>query len=223
MTGGGAASQPGAQEAGVPFRPRGAYTGYRVFGSGDGAVLLAPEAARRLRSAAESATRERQVTGGLLYGRGWADDEGAYLVIDGYLDARPARRDGDRPRGRDAGGFALPEADLPLLREEGARVYPADTEVGWWRSLAALGEFGPRDFATQAGLVGPGGVGLLVYGSGPHWGTAYLGPDGAAPDSAGTLVAAVDPGTAAPPAPEAAGTVTDTVTGTVPGCRVTRH
>ncbi len=47
---------------------------------------------------------------------------------------------------------------------------------------------------TQAELVGPDGVGLLVYGSGIHWGTAYLGPDGHAPDSAGTLVAV-------PPAP----------------------
>ena len=44
---------------------------------------------------------------------------------------------------------------------------------------------------TQAELVGPGGVGLLVYGSGVHWGTAYLGPDGYAPDSAGTLVEVV--------------------------------
>ena len=41
-------------------------------------------------------------------------------------------------------------------------------------------------------------VGLLVYGSGPHWGTAYLGSAGRAPDSAGTLVAT--PGAAAGPA-----------------------
>ena len=53
---------------------------------------------------------------------------------------------------------------------------------------------------TQAELVGPDGVGLLVYGSGLHWGTAYLGPDGHAPDSAGTLVAV--PGAAAGPPPD---------------------
>jgi hypothetical protein len=67
-------------------------------------------------------------------------------------------------------------------------LYPASLEVGWWRTLAVLGEFSPRDFMTQAELVGPDGVGLLVYGSGVHWGTAYLGPDGHAPDTAGTLV-----------------------------------
>ena len=67
-------------------------------------------------------------------------------------------------------------------------MYSASLEVGWWRTLAALGDFGPQDFVTQAELVGPDGVGLLVYGSGIHWGTAYLGPDGHAPDSAGTLV-----------------------------------
>jgi hypothetical protein len=88
-------------------------------------------------------------------------------------------------------------------------MYSAFLEVGWWRTLAALGDFGPQDFETQAELAGPGGVGLLVYGSGVHWGTAYLGPDGRAPDTAGTLVAA--PGHApepdleaelAPPEPE---------------------
>jgi hypothetical protein len=71
-------------------------------------------------------------------------------------------------------------------------LYPASLEVGWWRTLAALGEFSPRDFRTQAELAGPDGVGLLVYGSGVHWGTAYLGPDGRAPDTAGTLVATTD-------------------------------
>src|ERR1700743_764468 len=34
------------------------------------------------------------------------------------------------------------------------------------------------DFATKADLSDPGGVGLLVFGSGRDWGAAYLGPDG---------------------------------------------
>ncbi len=38
-----------------------------------------------------------------------------------------------------------------------------------------------------------------MYGSGVHWGTAYLGPDGHAPDSAGTL-AATEPVTEPAPA-----------------------
>jgi hypothetical protein len=44
-------------------------------------------------------------------------------------------------------------------------------------------------------------VGLLVYGSGIYWGTAYLGPVGLAPDSAGTLSAVPDPGPDPDPGP----------------------
>jgi hypothetical protein len=209
MTDGEAVIQPGAEEVGVPFRPRGSYAGYRAFGTGDGAVLLEPEVARNLRTAAEFATQEGRITGGLLYGRGWADEEGAYLVIDGYLEGGPGENRGDRISADGTDNFTLSEADLRLLREDGARMYSAFLEMGWWRTLPALGEFGPRDFVTQAELVGPDGVGLLVYGSGIHWGTAYLGPEGRAPDTAGTLVVSVIPALTpepdaglAPPRPE---------------------
>jgi hypothetical protein len=188
MTDGGAAFQPGTEDVRVPFRPRGSYAGYRAFGGGDGAVLVKPEVARELRSAAEFATQERRFAGGLLYGRGWADEQGAYLVIDGYLEAGPGENSGDRIYSDGSDRFTLSEADLRLLREDAARMYSASLEAGWWRTLPALGDFGPQDFVTQAELVGPDGVGLLVYGSGIHWGTAYLGPDGHAADSAGTLV-----------------------------------
>ena len=192
MTDGATAFQPGEDEVTVPFRPRGEYTGYRAFGGGDGAVLMAPSVARDLRSAAELATAERRVAGGLLYGRGWADEVGTYLVIEHYLEAGLGDSSGDRTPGD--GDFTLTEADLRLLREDAARMYPGALEAGWWRSRDALGEFGPADFATQGELVGPDGVGLLVYGSGIYWGTAYLGPVGLAPDSAGTLAAVPDPG-----------------------------
>src|ERR1700733_13589857 len=188
MTDGGSPFQPGTEEVAVPFRPRGAYAGYRAFGSGDGAVLVKPEITRELRSAAEFATQERRIAGGLLFGRGFADEQGAYLVIDGYLEAGPGENSGDRISGDGADRFTLSAADLRLLREDAARMYSASLEAGWWRTLPALGEFGPQDFVTQAELVGPDGAGLLVYGSGIHWGTAYLGPDGHAADSAGTLV-----------------------------------
>jgi hypothetical protein len=152
-----------------------------------------PEVAHDLRRAAESATQERRITGGLLYGRGWADDQGGYLVVNGYLEAGPGENRGDRIARDGSDEFTLSQADLRLLREDAARMYSGSREeVGWWRTLAALGEFGPRDFETQAELVGPEGVGLLVYGSGLHWGTAYLGPDGLPPDSAGTLIAVAD-------------------------------
>jgi hypothetical protein len=201
MTDGGSPFQPGTEEVAVPFRPRSAYAGYRAFGSGDGAVLVKPEITRELRSAAEFATQERRIAGGLLYGRGFADEQGAYLVIDGYLEAGPGENSGDRISGDGADRFTLSAADLRLLREDAARMYTASLEAGWWRTLAALGEFGPQDFVTQAELVGPDGVGLLVYGSGIHWGTAYLGPDGHAADSAGTLVE-VAPAPGPPPGPD---------------------
>jgi hypothetical protein len=193
MTDGEAAFQPGAEETRIPFRARGAYAGYRAFGSGDGAVLVEPQVARRLRSAAEFATQERRIAGGLLYGHGWEDEQGSYLVIDGYLEAGPGENRSDRISADGTDEFTLSGADLRLLREDAARMYSDALESGWWRTLPALGEFGPRDFETQAELTGPDGVGLLVYGSGAHWGTAYLGPDGHAPDSAGTLVAVPEP------------------------------
>lgn len=186
MTDGGAAFQPGQGEP--RFRPRSAYAGHEVFGHGDGAVLVEPDVARDLRSAAELASQERRISGGLLYGRGLVDDEGGYLVVDGFLEAGPGENPGDRvPReGRDT--FTLSEKDRSLLRADAARMYSAAVEVGWWRTLAGPGEFGPRDFATQRELVGPGGVGLLVFGSGLDWGTAYLGPGGQVPGSARSFI-----------------------------------
>jgi hypothetical protein len=211
MTDSEAVVQPGA-EVTVPLRPRSAYVGHRAFGSGDGAVLVEPDTARELRSAAEFATRERRITGGLLYGRGWTDDQGFYLVVDGYLEGGPGENGPERILADDADDFTLSETDLRLLRADAARLYSASFEVGWWRTLPALGEFGPGDFVTQAELTGLDGVGLLVYGSGIHWGTAYLGPDGHAPDSAGTLaaagpsaLAAVRPGAVPGPDAELAG------------------
>jgi len=201
MTDGGAAFQPGQGEPALPFRPRSAYVGHEVFGHGDGAVLVEPEVARDLRSAAEFASQERRITGGLLYGRNWTDDEGTYLVVDGFLEAGPGENRGDRVArdGRDS--FALSAADLRLLRADAARMYAAAVEVGWWRTLAGTGEFGPRDFTTQGELVGPGGVGLLVFGSGLDWGTAYLGPGGQVPGSARSFIPVPRPAPDAPPVP----------------------
>jgi hypothetical protein len=201
MTDGGAAFQPGRGEPALPFRPRSAYVGHEVFGHGDGAVLVEPEVARDLRSAAEFATQERRITGGLLYGRNWTDDEGKYLVVDGFLEAGPGENRSDRIArdGRDS--FALSAADLRLLRADAARMYEAAVEVGWWRTLAGPGEFGPRDFTGQGELVGPGGVGLLVFGSGLDWGTAYLGPGGQVPGSARSFIPVLRPAPNAPPVP----------------------
>jgi hypothetical protein len=203
MTDGGTLFQPGAEGAAVPFQPRSAYAGFRAFGGGDGAVLIRPRVAGELRNAAELATRERRVTGGLLYGLPQLDEQGRYLVVEGFLEAGPGENRADRPAFDGTDHFTLSGADLRLLREDGARMYSSYFEVGWWRTRTVPGEFGPGDFATQAALAGPDGVGLLVYATGILWGTAYLGPDGHAPDSAGTLVAAAAaPGP--PPEPDPA-------------------
>jgi hypothetical protein len=196
MTEGGAAFKPGAGGTPAPFRPRSVYSGHETFGGGDGAVLVEPHVAHELRLAAESATQEGRIAGGLLYGRRWSDEQGTYLVVSGFLEAGPGENPGDRITrdGRDE--FTLSAADLRLLRRDAARMYSSSVEAGWWRSLPAPGEFGPRDFQTQYDLVGPGGTGLLVFGSGLDWGTAYLGPD-ALPPGTDELV-----GAAPRPAPE---------------------
>ena len=200
MTDGGAAFEPGQGDL-SPHRPRSAYVGHEVFGHGDGAVLVEPEVARDLRSAAEFASQERRIAGGLLYGRGWADDEGRYLVVDGFLETGPGENRGSHISRDGYDSFTLSDADLRLLREDAARMYSAALEVGWWRTLAGPGEFGPRDFAAQGELVGPGGVGLLVFGSGLDWGTAYLGPGGQVPGSARSFIPVPRPVPEALPSP----------------------
>jgi hypothetical protein len=204
MTDGGAVLQPDQEEPALPFRARSEYADYEVFGSGPDAVFVFPRTARELRSAAEFATQERRIAGGLLFGRGWRDDEGPYLVISGYLEAGPGENRGDKigPDGYD--NFTLSTADLRLLQDDAARQYPSDLEVGWWRSLAAPGEFSPRDYLTQRDLIGPGGVGLLVFGSGLGWGDAYLGPDGHAPGLGEPVVPGQRPAPEPEPGPAAA-------------------
>ena len=183
MTDGGAVFQPGARRAPVPLRPRSVYAGLDAFGDGDGAVLLETRVSRNLRLAAESATQEGRITGGLLFGRGFVDEKGAYLVVSGYLEAGPGENRGDRISRSGWDEFTLSEPDLRLLRKDATRMYTSSVEAGWWRSLPAPGEFGPRDRQTQRALVGPGGAGLLVFGSGLDWGTAYLGPEALPPDA----------------------------------------
>jgi hypothetical protein len=198
MTDGGAWVQPSQEEDSTTVRPRNSFLAHEVFGHGAGAVLVEPGVARDLRTAAEYASAERRIAGGLLYGRLWTDDEGRYLVIAGYLEAGPGEVPEDRIRrdGRDS--FALTKADLRLLRIEASRVYLSQAEVGWWRSLPGPGEFTARDFESQRALVGPGGAGLLVFGSGLEWGTAYLGPDGALPGSARSFIPVQRPVTPPP-------------------------
>ncbi|HEX9042903.1 MAG TPA: hypothetical protein VF838_18115 [Trebonia sp.] len=183
MTDGEAALGTGAGGTAASLQPRSVYAGHEAFGDGDGAVLVEPRVARNLRLAAESATQEGRIAGGLLYGRWFADSHGAYLVVSGYLEAGPGENRGDKVSRAGHDEFTLTEPDLRLLRRDARRTYTSSVEVGWWRSLPAAGEFGPKDFETQRALVGPGGAGLLVFGSGLEWGTAYLGPEALSPDA----------------------------------------
>ena len=188
MTDGGAVFRPGAGRAPAPLRPRSVYAGLDAFGDGDGAVLVESRVVRNLRLAAEFAAQEGRITGGLLYGRSFVDEKGAYLVISGYLEAGPGENPGDQVSRDGYGEFTLSEPDLRLLRRDAARMYTSSVEAGWWRTLPAPGEFGLRDLQTQAALVGPGGAGLLVFGSGLDWGTAYLGPGALPPDTGGLVL-----------------------------------
>jgi hypothetical protein len=194
----------------VPLRPRSVYAGLDAFGDGDGAVLVEPRVSRNLRLAAESATQEGRIAGGLLYGRGFVDEKGAYLVVSGYLEAGPGENHGDRISRGGSDEFTLSEPDLRLLRKDAARMYTSSVEAGWWRSLPAAGVFGRRDLETQAALVGPGGAGLLVFGSGLDWGTAYLGPEARPADTADLVLSAPrlapeSPGSLEPDAVQAPG------------------
>ena len=130
MTDGGAVFQPGAEEVTVPFRPRGVYAGYRAFGGGDGAVLVEPEVARNLRSAAEFATQEGRIAGGLLYGRGWADEQGAYLVVDGYLEAGPGENRGDRISRGGSDELHPVRAGPAAAARDAARMYSSSARGG---------------------------------------------------------------------------------------------
>lgn len=205
MTDGGAVFQPGTRRAPVPLRPRSVYAGLDAFGDGDGALFLETRVSRNLRLAAESATQEGRITGGLLYGRGFVDEKGAYLVVSGYLEAGPGENRGDRISRGGSDQFTLSEPDLRLLRKDATRMYTSSVEAGWWRSLPAPGEFGPRDRQTQRALVGPGGAGLLVFGSGLDWGMAYLGPDALSPGTTEPVlpVPRLAPETPDVPGPEA--------------------
>ena len=129
MTDGGAAFQPGHGEDSVPARPRSAFVAHEVFGHGAGAVLVEPEVARDLRASAELARQERRIAGGLLYGRPWADDEGPYLVVDGFLESGPGENHADEVR---------PDT-LVALADVRAAAGRVDEAEGLYRRAGVLG------------------------------------------------------------------------------------
>jgi hypothetical protein len=160
-------SKAGSAQRTAGFGSRTAYFGHQLFGQGDRAVLVEPETARQLRDAAEQALPHE--TGGLLLGRTCSDEEGRYVLVDGFVQARPGARR--------LGGFRFAKTGLGQLRAEAASQYPAADEVGWWHSHAEQGAYSPADRDTQRDFQRPESVGLLVFGTGLPWATAYLGPE----------------------------------------------
>lgn len=161
-----------AGEPKTSFRPRPAYLGHLVVGSGDGAVIIEPSVAGELRMAA--ALAGARPTAGLLYGHCHHDDEGGYTLVDGFVPDDPALSPVD----------ADPRAVRDRLRAEAARSYPGLSEVGWWRTAPRPGEDGRAGQAGSPGEDGwpdpgawppgerPGGIGLVVFADGTPPATA---------------------------------------------------
>lgn len=153
----------------LPFVPRGAYAEYLKFSDRERTLLIEPGTAGQLRAAAVRALPNE--TGGFLAGRSLCDEEGRYVVVSGFAEARPG-----------SGGpaaFEIPAEDLAALRAENARANPDADEAGWWHSHPAPSGFSLTDFGTQRWFGQDDSVGLLVFASGAQWGAAYMGPNAA--------------------------------------------
>jgi len=154
-----------AGEPRTSFRPRSAYLGYLVVGSGDDAVLIEPAVAGELRMVAARAGK--RPAAGLLYGHAWHDDEGGYTLVNGFV---PAESGGVIAVGAD------PVTVRARLREEAARSYPGAAEVGWWRTAPRPGEDGWQDPGAWPLSERPDGVGLVVFADGTPPTTAAYPP-----------------------------------------------
>jgi hypothetical protein len=150
-----------------PFRSRAAFCGYEVFGDQGDAVLVEPATAQGLRDAASGARPDE--TGGLVSGRMLRDGNGPYVLISGFVQAKPGS-------GR-AVTFQISPQETDRLREESARSNPTADVVGWWHSHSRPGSYSHTDLNTQRMWMQPRSIGLLVFADGKPWARAYLGPD----------------------------------------------
>ena len=169
-----------------PFRQRVAFNGYQTFGDGDNAVLVEPATARSLRAAASKALPLE--TGGLLSGRTLRDAGGHYVLVIGFVEARPGS-------GRTA-TFKISPQETERLRGESSRADPTADVVGWWHSHPYPSSYSATDLASQSMWTQPHSVGLLVFADGEHWARVYMGPGAT---SLGYPIAARSPGPARPP------------------------
>lgn len=154
-------------QRGLPFLPRGTYAGYWKFSDGQHTLLVEPTAGSKIRAAAAQALPRE--TGGLLAGRSLCDDDGQYMLVSGFTEARPGS-------GAPA-TFKIPVEDLGALRAQNALANPGADEVGWWHSHSGPSGYSSIDFGTQRMFEREDSVGLLVFARGAPWATAYIGPE----------------------------------------------
>jgi proteasome lid subunit RPN8/RPN11 len=150
-----------------PFRSRAAFDGFQSFDNGKNAVLVEPVTARSLRAAASRARPDE--TGGLLSGRTLRDAGGDYVLVSGFVEARPGS-------GK-AVAFEISPQETDRLREESSRANPTADVVGWWHSHRRPSSYSPTDLNTQSVWKQPRSVGLLVFAEGDEWARAYMGPE----------------------------------------------
>lgn len=168
-------TEPGFKVEGVhhgaPFRSRSAFAGYHLFGEQAGAILVAPAAARAMRTAAAAAAvaPHSRETGGLLSGRALRDGDGPYVIVSGFVEAASSS-------GR-AAAFEAPPQEVERLRAESACAHPTADVVGWWHSHFVPSSYSGTDLAQQRMWKHPQSIGLLVFASGEPWAAAYLGPE----------------------------------------------
>ncbi|MEV0624163.1 Mov34/MPN/PAD-1 family protein [Nonomuraea sp. NPDC050404] len=167
----------------VPFRARSGYRRYiRITVDDSSSVYVDREVAARLRRhARHAAPRE---TGGLLAGRAFRDNQGAYLIITGMAAAPP--ESGGR------GWFHLTPEGTQMLREELAEREASADVVGWWHSHEVASPYSSHDRANQTMWDKSSHVGLLVFAAGAPWARLHMGPD-----SAGEIDSYDDPGSVA--------------------------
>jgi proteasome lid subunit RPN8/RPN11 len=149
-----------------PFRSRNLFAHCLIFDDGDVAVFVGPQTAQKLSASASSARPNE--TGGLLSGRTFRDSAGAYVVVEGFVEAKDSAG---------VGLFEMSPRENERLRGESAQEQPMSDVVGWWHSHQEPSEYSETDRATQRVWTQPTGVGLLVFARGTPWARAYAGPD----------------------------------------------
>lgn len=151
----------------LPWRSRRAFAKYVAFSGDRGNVFIKPGLLAMMRARAEQALPAE--TGGLLAGRVFRDERGAYSVVLNFGEAPPG-----------AGGpgqFRVTPEGTYVLKERLAEIEPACDVVGWFHSHPSPMQYSATDFANQRLWSDPQHVGVLIFARGEEFGLVYQGPD----------------------------------------------